>query len=90
MRQVDRADWTSSNDELAFTIEADAFLKHMVRRLVAASLDVGMGRIPARTVTDLLGHPGSRWEGRLADPHGLSLVAVTYDGRAAPVSDDDD
>jgi len=90
VRQVHRAEWISRDDELTFNIEADAFLKHMVRRLVSASLNVGFGRTPVQAVCDLLDHPESRWEGRLADPHGLCLVAVTYDGQAAAVNEDDD
>jgi tRNA pseudouridine38-40 synthase len=82
VRRVTRAGWIMQEDELAFTIEADAFLKHMVRRLVAASLEVGYGRIATQDVTGLLDHP--------AEPHGLSLVVVTYGGPAVTVSDDDD
>jgi len=89
VRQVTRAGWTVQADEMTFAIEADAFLKHMVRRLVAANLAVGQGLIEPEGVIALLDHPELRWEGRLADPQGLSLIAVTYDGRASTGSDDD-
>jgi tRNA pseudouridine38-40 synthase len=90
IRQVYRAGWEAQEDELVFTIEADAFLKHMVRRLVAACLDVGRGLVDRERVLGLLDHPELRWEGKLAPPQGLSLVAVTYDNEPAAVSDDDD
>jgi tRNA pseudouridine38-40 synthase len=89
VRQVTQAGWTLQADELTFAIEADAFLKHMVRRLVAANLAVGQGQIEPKAVIDLLDHPELRWEGRMADPQGLSLIAVTYDGRGTRASDDD-
>ncbi|MGA9192943.1 MAG: tRNA pseudouridine(38-40) synthase TruA [Anaerolineales bacterium] len=89
VRQVNQAGWTVQADEMTFAIEADAFLKHMVRRLVAANLAVGQGLIEPEAVIALLDHPELRWEGRLADPQGLSLIAVTYDGRASRASDDD-
>ena len=62
----------------------------MVRRLVAAHLAVGLGELEQDRVTALLDHPERRWEGKLAQPQGLSLVAVTYDGRPTDVGDDDD
>ncbi len=90
VRTVHQAIWAVGDNELIFTIEADAFLKHMVRRLVAAHLAVGFEKTRAQDVTALLGHPERRWAGRLADPQGLSLVAVSYNGGAADVGDDDD
>jgi tRNA pseudouridine38-40 synthase len=89
IRSVYTAGWTAEGDELAFSIEADAFLKHMVRRLVAAGLAVGSGEVSIEAVTGLLNHPELRWEGRLANPQGLSLEAVTYDGRESAASDDE-
>jgi tRNA pseudouridine38-40 synthase len=90
VRHVHLAGWGAEGDQLEFTIEADAFLKHMVRRLVAAHLAVGRGEIEQGRVIALLDHPEDRWEGKLAQPQGLSLVGVTYDGRPADVGDDDD
>jgi tRNA pseudouridine38-40 synthase len=90
VRRVHASGWTAAGDECEFTIEADAFLRHMVRRLVGASLAVGRGEMALEAVTGLLDHPELRWEGRLAEPHGLSLVEVSYGGQGARVSDDDD
>jgi tRNA pseudouridine38-40 synthase len=91
VRRILRAGWTAFDDELVFTIEADAFLKHMVRRLVAASLAVGQGELDKHSITGLLDHPEERWEGRLADPHGLSLMEVRYeDGPAAAITSDEE
>lgn len=78
VREVYRARWSQQGDQLRFDIEADAFLQHMVRRLVAALVLVGEGREPATAVTELLDRPELRWQGPLAPPRGLVLEAVSY------------
>lgn len=79
-RTVYLARWEASGDEVTFQIEADAFLYRMVRRLVAACLEVGFGRVSAEEVLDLLNRPDRRWEGPLAPPQGLCLAQVRYEG----------
>lgn len=81
IREVMRAAWAQDEGGLTFDIEGDAFLKNMVRRLVAASLAVGRGEIPLEAPLGLLGQSEAHWEGRLAGPQGLCLEAVRYDGK---------
>lgn len=81
IREVFRADWSSSSEGLTFDIEANAFLYHMVRRLVAAMMSVGKGKSTSRDIQDLLEDPSKRWEGSIAPANGLSLEAVYYQNR---------
>jgi tRNA pseudouridine38-40 synthase len=65
---------------LEFWIEADAFMRNMVRVLVGTMLEVGSGRRALEDFAALLdGAPRER-AGDTAQPHGLYLAAVRYDG----------
>ena len=79
VRQVRLAKWHRADDEYWFDIEADAFLYHMVRRLVAAMVAVGSGRGSLESVASLLDDPQARWQGAIAPAAGLCLEAVIYD-----------
>ena len=79
VRQVYAANWQQADDELHFDIEANAFLQHMVRRLTAALVWIGEGRLTAEEVIGCLDQPEKRWEGNLAPPSGLILIEVKYD-----------
>jgi tRNA pseudouridine38-40 synthase len=78
IRTIMRAEWQNQGDEWMFNVQADAFLYHMVRRLVFVQVAVGQGKFPAQVIADML-------EGRqrvvpvgLAPANGLTLVEVTY------------
>ena len=74
-RHVMRAEWVEEGEEiLAFWIEADSFMRHMVRVLVGTMLE---GVRPERFRRLLEG--ASRTEaGATAPPHGLYLEHVRY------------
>jgi tRNA pseudouridine38-40 synthase len=78
VRTIQQAGWRSQADEWFFEICAEAFLYHMVRRLVYVQVAVGQGKFPAQVVTDLLqGRPQTLPAG-LAPANGLTLVEVKY------------
>jgi tRNA pseudouridine38-40 synthase len=77
-RDVMRAEWRRSGDLLEFWIEADTFMRHMVRVLVGTMLEVGAGRRTTGNFKRLLqGAPRSE-AGPTAEPHGLYLASVRY------------
>lgn len=79
IREVFRAQWHRKHDVIVFEIEANAFLHHMVRRLVGAMIEVGAGRVKRDEIRELLDDPQLRWEGRIAAAQGLCLETVIYD-----------
>jgi tRNA pseudouridine38-40 synthase len=77
-RTMRRCTWEICGDQGVFEAEADAFLHHMVRRLVAATILIGQGRASLEHLQASLDHPDRPWPGRLAPAHGLCLEAVEY------------
>ena len=84
-RDVLRAEWRDHplgepfpGRLLEFWIEADAFMRHMVRVLMGTMLEVGAGRRSLEDFERLLdGAPRDR-AGETAPAHGLYLASVRY------------
>ena len=78
-RDVFRAEWQRESEHvLAFWIEADTFMRHMVRVLVGTMLAVARGRMDVDAFKRLLeGAPRSA-AAETAPPHGLFLESVRY------------
>jgi tRNA pseudouridine38-40 synthase len=78
-RTVTECRWIRRDDELVFVIQADAFLRHMVRAIVGSHLLVGRGSWSLERFAALLGGAPRGAAGRTAPAHPLTLVGVTYD-----------
>ena len=83
-REVFAAFWRggpgAGADVLEFWIEADAFMRQMIRVLIGTMLEVGAGRRSVASFVELLsGRPRSD-AGRTAPAHGLYLAGVGYGG----------
>jgi tRNA pseudouridine38-40 synthase len=78
-RDVLRAEWVDAGEhELEFWIEADTFMRHMVRTLVGTMLEVARGRRDVHGFKALLqGRPRTE-AGDTAPAHGLYLESVRY------------
>jgi len=78
VRTVMRADWAGAAGVWRFTIEANAFLFRMVRRIVATLVRAGSGQIDPDEVKDILASGDSRRVKGAAPACGLCLVQVNY------------
>ncbi len=80
VREVIAASWNQApeDEHLIFTITANAFLYHMVRRLVHVQVKVGQGILQVEEVIKYLHNPSSPPIQGLAPPQGLTLVEVKY------------
>ena len=79
VRRVLRSELEIEDGQLLYTVEATAFLRHMVRNLIGTLVEVGRG---TRSVTEFRGLLELRdrtCAGATAPAQGLFLVAVTYD-----------
>ncbi len=78
-RDVLEAGWRQEGERIiAFEIEADAFMRNMVRVLVGTMLEVGAGRRGREDFRRLLGGARRAEAGETAPPHGLYLTGVVY------------
>lgn len=79
-RKVFRTDFirAQATDRLAFEIEADGFLRFMVRNIVGTLVRVGSGDIGVAEFREILLSKNRSRAGITAPPHGLFLVGVTY------------
>lgn len=75
---VSSAQWRERPGGLAFEIEANRFLHHMVRFLVGTIVDVASGRRSDNTVARLLVAATNDATSAPAPPHALFLDHVTY------------
>ena len=84
-REVIRAEWRTHSlaepfpgELLEFWIEADAFMRHMVRVLVGTMLELGGVTRSAEDFEELLRGAAREGAGETAPPHGLYLASVRY------------
>jgi len=63
---------------LVFKIEANGFLRYMVRNIVGTLVDVGLGKITPAGFSGILASKNRRHAGAPAPAHGLFLMEVKY------------
>ncbi|MBI2325557.1 MAG: tRNA pseudouridine(38-40) synthase TruA [Chloroflexi bacterium] len=89
-REVRLAAWKREGTLLRFEIEANGFLRGMVRAIVGTLLWVGTGHTPVERIAGIVASKDRSRAGPNAPAAGLCLVAVRYDGRPSETSDEDD
>jgi tRNA pseudouridine38-40 synthase len=78
-REVLRADWVPEEGHwLTFRIEADGFLRGMVRNIVGTLVAVGLGKLEPAAMETILASRDRRRAGATAPARGLFLVDVQY------------
>lgn len=76
---VTRAEWSQVDDVTwVFTIEADRFLRNMVRAIVGTLLDVGFGKLTLEGFQDVMQQRDRCSAGMSVPAQGLFLVDVKY------------
>lgn len=78
-RTVLEAAWEMDGPRLSFRVRARAFCHQMVRSLVGFCVDVGLGRVPADSVGEVMAARDRQRVGTVAPPHGLILWEVGFD-----------
>lgn len=80
IRNVFVSTWeqTTAKAEFIYEIEANAFLFHMVRRIVRLQITIAQGKLPVESISMYLSDEHRDPVKGLAPPHGLNLSAVRY------------
>lgn len=72
------ARWVTEGSKLVFHIEADRFLRNMVRAVVGTLLEIGTGKWTVAQLREILESRDRSAAGPSAPAHGLYLVDVRY------------
>lgn len=75
---VRKAIWEFKDDKWVFTIEADRFLRNMVRAIVGTLVDVGKKKISVKEFKEIVAKMDRGSAGVSAPAQGLYLVKVEY------------
>ena len=76
-RTIIRSEWSENDGQMHYQITANAFLYHMVRRIVHAQIQVALGKLTAKQL--YLGlKEGAQMPSGMAPPNGLVLQEVSF------------
>jgi tRNA pseudouridine38-40 synthase len=82
IRQILRAEWQQDGDIFLFEVEGNAFLYHMVRRMVNVQVEIGQGKYNLDIISRYLNGDVLGMIQGLAPAHGLFLTKVNYAEKA--------
>lgn len=75
---IQKAMWEDKGEVLVFTIQADRFLRNMVRAIVGTLVEVGLGKISQSDFVKIIKSKDRSQAGTSVPAHGLYLVEVAY------------
>ncbi|MFC1922741.1 tRNA pseudouridine(38-40) synthase TruA [Chloroflexota bacterium] len=78
VRKIFVSTWADDENEFVYEILGNAFLYHMVRRLVSLQVEIGQGKRKAQEIIGFLSNMRKEPVQGLAPAHGLILEEVEY------------
>ncbi len=78
VRTVRRSELRKTGDEIVYTIEAEGFLRYMVRTIVGTLVEIGRGKCPPERIEEIFARKDRSLAGPTAPAKGLCLVRVDY------------
>lgn len=73
-----KAEWVLVGDELQFTIQANRFLRNMVRAIVGTMINIGLGKIEVNDLHAIIKSKNRSEAGFSVPAHALYLTEVEY------------
>lgn len=73
-----KAVWTKHDDMLVFTIQADRFLRNMVRAVVGTLLEIGTEKMEVENMHKIIKSKNRALAGASVPAHGLFLSKIEY------------
>ena len=79
--EINNAYWEQTSNGLVFHIQANRFLRGMVRAIVGTLVKVGRGQLDSAGVAEIIANKDRNLAGTSAPPQGLFLSKVNYTDR---------
>lgn len=73
-----KAEWFFKDDELHFVIQANRFLRNMVRAIVGTMIDIGSGKLNIEDLHTIIQSKNRNEAGFSVPAHGLYLTNIEY------------
>ena len=78
VRTIYKAEVIQDGDRINIELTGNGFLYNMVRIIAGTLVDVGLGKINAEDIPEIIESKDRKNAGKTLPPHGLYLVEVTY------------
>jgi len=78
VRKVFSSEINKKGSEIVFTVEANGFLRYMVRTMVGTLLEIGKGKMAAERIEEVFVKKNRALAGPTAPAKGLCLIKVNY------------
>lgn len=79
VRTIYKTDIKTENDRIIIELTGNGFLYNMVRIIAGTLVDVGLGKIKAEDIPEIIKSGDRQKAGKTLPPQGLYLVKVEYD-----------